>query len=652
MYTSCNSNNPRSRFAAFSLVELLIAISLFVLIFGSIAVVSVDSIRYSYNNRQRVNVAAALDDLRSSLVNLKNENWTTIEAVPTGSPHHIDVLDNSLSIQSGPLLIGDVQVYFEIHEVYRDPSGLIVDTNGTLDPYTLRVDLEATWTDILGDTVTETSYMYLNNWNIQRYTETTQSEFDDGTYLNTVSTMAAGDGEVQLATQIFGDWCNPQVTNTSYDLPGQGVAKTISAVPGQAVMGTGGNSSGLSFINVSISDDDPPDVVVEGTLDGYKTNDAATDGDFAYLATDSNSSEVVIVDIRSTPYTVVGSVDTPGSRDAESISIKGDYGYVTVRDKLYIFDIRSPFGSRPIVSDHNLYDRGTYIETQGDYAYILIAGAVEELEIVDISNPSSPQTVGWTDVNSGVRVSAVTIAENGQRLYIGAENSSSYDELFVVDISSKTGSRPIIGSYDTPGLNVRDIDIVEDGDYAILVGENGEEYQVLDLTDPSNVTRCGGLDLSIDLLGIAAVKFTDSGNAYAYVVSDNSNNEMIVIKGGIGGGDDVTGLGYLPNGTYTSGVFDTGSSDPLYFWLDWDETLPANSGLSFQVRSSDSSNMSGATSWVGPDGTPLSYFEAETGEYTPSVLNGNRYLQYRAFLETTDALVTPVFSEIRLLYEE
>ena len=85
---------------------------------------------------------------------------------------------------------------------------------------------------------------------------------------------------------------------------------------------------------------------------------------------------------------------------------------------------------------------------------------------------------------------------------------------------------------------------------------------------------------------------------------------------------------------------------PLWSTLSWTATTPANTALSFQAAASNS--VYGPFNFVGPDGTSATFYT--TSGDSLGQFSGKRYLQYRAFLVTTDATVTPTLSDATVCY--
>ncbi|MDY6908220.1 MAG: DUF2341 domain-containing protein [Chloroflexota bacterium] len=88
--------------------------------------------------------------------------------------------------------------------------------------------------------------------------------------------------------------------------------------------------------------------------------------------------------------------------------------------------------------------------------------------------------------------------------------------------------------------------------------------------------------------------------------------------------------------TIASVVFDTGQVDAAWDGLGWADTLPAGTGISFEVRASD---------------IPFGATDASPAWQAASALPiAGRYQQWRATLTTSVAQETPVLHEVRSLY--
>jgi len=95
----------------------------------------------------------------------------------------------------------------------------------------------------------------------------------------------------------------------------------------------------------------------------------------------------------------------------------------------------------------------------------------------------------------------------------------------------------------------------------------------------------------------------------------------------------------------TSNAFDIGSSTGNFYNLTWQPTSqPAGGSMSFQLASN---NDNATWNFIGPDGTTGTYY-ASSGEAIYSGHLNHRYVKYKAYLSTTDELVTPTLSEVQI----
>ena len=112
----------------------------------------------------------------------------------------------------------------------------------------------------------------------------------------------------------------------------------------------------------------------------------------------------------------------------------------------------------------------------------------------------------------------------------------------------------------------------------------------------------------------------------------------------------TTPFTYPNPGNFTSSTKDSGAvtgTTPTWTTLSWTATTPANTTVKFQAAGSNSA--SGPFSFVGPDGTAATFFT--TSGASLSQFNGKRYLQYKAFLSTTDTNVTPTLRDVTVCYQ-
>ncbi|MDM8000648.1 MAG: hypothetical protein QUS33_11840 [Dehalococcoidia bacterium] len=129
---------------------------------------------------------------------------------------------------------------------------------------------------------------------------------------------------------------------------------------------------------------------------------------------------------------------------------------------------------------------------------------------------------------------------------------------------------------------------------------------------------------------------------WRYDVMGNSWAVMASALGGVGAGGSLTCVGastYVSSATIASQVRDTGTTEARWDALFWDETLPANTSITFEVRASDTP--------FAADNAVLPWIPVGNISPITSGLPSGRYIQWRATLTTTDNVLTPVLHEVR-----
>lgn len=624
-----------------SLVEIVLVIGLSAVILPALLTGLVTSRQGKAQQAQRTQAVYLLSETIDAVRSVREKGWAGFSVNGT---FHPEISGSSWTLATGSAVVNGLTQSVVISDVNRDADGAIAIVGGSLDPSSKKADISIFWGQPYASTVSASLYItrYLEN---NSFIQTTVADFEVGTKSGTVVTDTAG-GEVTLGAGGHGNWCAPgDYILAQMDLPKNGTARAISAYEGRAIVGTGENSSGVSLADVAISNTNPPVPSLAGTFDGYKTNDVFVSGNYAYLATDSNSKEVVIVDL--TTDTEVGYFNTPfSSADATSVYVSGTRGYATAGFFLYIFDLSSQSGSRPQVGNAFFFlGLATGVVVNGDYAYVSLASSSIELQIINISDPQSLENTGWADIN-GTDGKRVFVNSTATRAYLATNQDASRKEFFIIDIAQKTGSRPIIGSYEALGMNPASLSVVP-GNRAILVGTEAEEYQVLDISNEASPVRCGGMQVDSGIKGVSGVIEID-GDVYSYIVTGDAGSEFKIIEGGPGGQ-------YTLEGAFISGPFDAGF--PTAFnRFDVSVNRPNVSDIQFQVAVAPSvggSCNSAIFDFVGPGATSSAFFTTSVTAgiqsfsfAVPVGINPGRCFKYKAFLSTTDPLSTPIFYDM------
>lgn len=641
-----------------SLVEIILVIALSAIVLPALVTGLITSRSGKPQQEQRLRASGYLREMQEAVRAMREDDWENFDSPGI---YHPQIQSGRWVLVSGPEIISPIEGLsrqIEVENVFRDNNGEIVVTGGILDPSTKRFIFMVSWTSPYASSIDST--MYLTRLANESYTETTLADFSLGSPVDTVIDDSLG-GEIFLGGGGQGDWCEPNLSITGLDLPKSGVANAILAVEGRAYVGTGDNASGETFVDVSISQDDPPVASKNGVLDCSascpKTNDVYGVGDYAFVATDTNDSEIIILDISNTPIQI-GKFNADGPQDASSVWVKDNYGFMT-QDKstFHVFDLSSKSGDRPHIAELALADNGNDIFIVGDYAYVAIDSSSTQLQIIDISNPSSPSIVSSLKVaNKGGK--AVYINSSATRAYIATGYNSGTSlptekEMHIVDISNKQNPT-WIGSYDTGAMDPTDITVVTNNK-AIIVGIGGEEYQVINYANESTPLRCGGLSVDVGINGIDSVLESD-GDAFSYIITKDADEEFRIIKGGPGNFSD--------QGTFESATFEPNPNIfTTYNRFTASISQPSQTSISVQVAGADpvEGSCSGASfSFVGPDRTDQTFFVSSDGQTIEAPIpfdndglgyeNPAQCFRYKVFFQTGDVSQTPVLYDMTINY--
>jgi hypothetical protein len=344
-------------------------------------------------------------------------------------------------------------------------------------------------------------------------------------------------------------------------------AKDINVVGNYAYIAD--DSYGLQIFDIS----NPATPILKGTYNITNVQGVQVTGNYAYVVDMDSGMKIIDISNPSNPV-LKGTYDTTGygrsngpadynNSGFSSVEIVGNYAYLTYNyisavgysndTKLDIIDISNP--SNPI-SIGGCYTGGTTghprnVQVVDNLAYM--ANALDGLVIIDISNPATANIIGRYSTDSyddfGFRSGyAADVEVRGNYAYLADGNLG----LRIFDISDPTN--PLLkGTYDTSG-EAYDIQIL--GNYA-YVADKSSGLQIIDISNPTNPIR----KVTYDTYNARGVQIV--GN-YAYV-ADSSDGLKII---------DVTG--FIPNiitGTAANENFTTTANQDTIDGQGGDDTI-------------------------------------------------------------------------------
>lgn len=258
------------------LVEILLAIAITAIMLPALLTGLLSSKQGKAQQAQRVQAVALMKEAEEVVRNVRDQGWNVFSVNGT---YHPLITGDSWTLASGNETVNGLQRSITITDVYRNSSGTIVTSGGTLDISTKRVQIQVTWGLPYASSVNSTIYVSRYQKNAAS-TQTSVTDFSTGVFSTTETANTLG-GEITLSTNTKGKWCSPAFSSATISLPDGppvAVVATSSATsittPNQAfVITSPTTTNSIKFAHVSISaDTEPPVPSLRGkfTLDATK----------------------------------------------------------------------------------------------------------------------------------------------------------------------------------------------------------------------------------------------------------------------------------------------------------------------------------------------------------------------------------------------
>lgn len=238
------------------------------------------------------------------------------------------------------------------------------------------------------------------------------------------SYLATGNQFREEQTVSVSDSLNPFVSGY-LNLSDNQDALGITVRGNYAFISTDRRPSSGEFFILNISNPNSP-VLVGSYEANVRVNKAAVSGNYAFLATDSDSRELIvinIVDLENPTY--VSSLDLPSSSDANDVAVDGNNLYIATNNNstgkefyvVDIFDIAHPSILASLEYGSNINSISLLPSV---YAFIGGDRSLSQMNIIDIANLPSLSIIGQYD--AGDHVEDVFFANN--IVYMATQNNS------------------------------------------------------------------------------------------------------------------------------------------------------------------------------------------------------------------------------------
>ncbi len=281
--------------------------------------------------------------------------------------------------------------------------------------------------------------------------------------------------------------------------------------------------------------------------------------------------------------TAVGSVATGNSPN--SFYLQGSYAYVANYGSgtLQVINISNP--SSPVVVGSVTTGAAYSVYVQGGYAYVANYTS-NSLQVINISNPSSPVVVG--SVTTGTSPNSVYV--QGSYAYVANFNSNT---LQVINISNP--SSPVVVGVVTTGNGAYSVYV--QGSYAYVANYTSSTLQVINISNPSSPVVVGSVTTGPSPNSVYVQ------GSYAYVANFNSNTLQVinisnpsspVVVGSVTTGPNPTSVyvqgryGYVSGASNTLQIFDLGGAYVQQLQAGGTETGTLTVDTNSQINGSES----------------------------------------------------------------
>jgi len=481
-----------------SLVEILLAIALFVLGISTVVTVYLNALTSERAASERMEAIFYADEGLDAIRSVRDVNFATLAAGTYG-----------LAIDGGVWTLSGTS---DTHDLYQRQIQI-----SELDADTRYVTSTVTW----------------------NFTDTQSREVSFTTFFTNWQQPSGGG---------HGSWATPKLA-AQLDLSGSADALAVAATGTTVYVGRqssgGGEQSGEhgnsgehghnsnpsqdNFVIIDASSSTNP--LVLGSLDiGTDVTDIglSSDGSYAFLVTPSNSSELHVVDItNSSSPTEVASLGLQENGDPQGVYVSGTTLYIARigNPTLAIVNVSNPLAPVEITSEYaNFKGAGdvTGSLTNNDFVFLAGHGNHKEFLSVNVSNPQHPGIAGH--INFSGSANGLSVAASGSVAYVGRDESSKpeFETVNVSDVSSPSS----LGYYEYDGV----LNSVRTGNGYVNLGGSSStaEFLILDAVNPSSPLRYASVDLpgNSDILGLAVTPDA------AYAVSSNHSSELVIIVPG------------------------------------------------------------------------------------------------------------------------
>ncbi|MDH4358868.1 MAG: hypothetical protein OEV37_02950 [Candidatus Berkelbacteria bacterium] len=339
-----------------------------------------------------------------------------------------------------------------------------------------------------------------------------------------------------------GDWTDP--IPDPEPLPDNIAALKIQTQGNYAYLIRGNQTA--NFIIINVTNPASPQIIATLDLPGGPTN-IAISGNYAFISNKDKNQNLQVVDITDPNNPRFDSAWTfrgIGNEPATSMALSGNRVYLTrefkeisVSPTFYAIDVTTPTSPKELgyirlkdpVNGYALSAFDVYVS--GNYAFV--AGGYKEnettykpyLQVIDVTNPQPVVKATYPLFDPAISNLGYAIAIAGYDNTIAVGQDNPANNVYIFDIANPLNliQRAI---YNASG-KVNDLCFGPNSNYTYLATEAADkEFQLIDVSNPSSPSLVGSSDLAGILNGISYSSSKDR----VFAVGNQDQGQFVVIS--------------------------------------------------------------------------------------------------------------------------
>ena len=343
-----------------------------------------------------------------------------------------------------------------------------------------------------------------------------------------------------------------------------------------------------------------------------------------------------------TEWTPVGSANNWECVDEATPDEDATYVTTSIKGEADSYNLQDHTTETGSISNVRLYVRARGEESANIRLHIVVDGTEVNSEKIALTaffddyyldwaiNPVTQTDWTWTDIDT---------LEAGFNSKDNAEETVT--QLYVVVTHSYTHEVDL-------ELQFTDIaDFLDIDTFCIYTGNFGDEELGVDYWNSSS-----WVNLDTSLTADSWNNYTVSLTSSTYTLRFKGSNETDDTAQDAWEIDAVLLTGqsiftqYYSSGEFVSQKKDTGK-DSIFLQVDWTETQPEGTEINIRIRSAPTEAELEFATWYGPTGTD-DYYTNPAGTPVNPIHSGDRWIQYKVYLSTTDPNNTPELEELSI----